>query len=280
MTLTWEQAVEWARQEPTMQELVRVCYYDDPIAEAAQRFYDSEEWTAIRELLMFKPGEKVLEVGAGRGIVCWAFAKEGCDVTALEPDSSSLIGAGAINQLMQQTGINFKIAQQWGEELPFPTADFDHAVCRAVLHHARDLKAMCSQIYRVLKPGGKFLAIKEHIANTPEELDEFLKAHPLHHLYGGEHAFSQSEYESALTEAGFVKIEQFHQFDHPISWSPQLTFEQLRCKLAKALRRRLGNWLTTTASRSDRLVRMYGRWLSYRNRTGGRLVTYLAHKPV
>ncbi len=263
-----------------MQGLVKVCYYDDPIAVAAQRFYDSEEWPAIRGLLHFKLGDKVLEVGAGRGIVCWAFAKEGCEVTALEPNPSDLIGAGAIRQLMSQTGIEFSLAQEWGEELPFPSVEFDFVVCRAVLHHARDLNAMCRQIYRVLKPGGKFLAIKEHIANTRVELEEFLNAHPLHHLYGGEHAFTQSEYETALRDAGFGKIEQFHQFDHPISWSPQYTMEGLRFKLNDALRRRLGAGAATRISHFDLAVRVYGRWLSKRNRIGGRLVSYFAHKAV
>lgn len=278
--LTWEQAVSWARAEPSMQDLVRVCYYDDPIEQAAQRFYESEEWPAIRQLLQFNSGDKVLEVGAGRGLVCWAFAREGCQVTALEPDPSSLIGAGAIRQLMQATGVKFEIAEQWGESLPFDDNLFDHIVCRAVLHHAHELPTMCRQIYRVLKPGGKFLAIKEHIADTPAELDEFLKSHPLHHLYGGEHAFQQSEYLAAFTGAGFANIQQFLQFDHPISWSPQFTLERLRYQMANALQRRIGSWLANKLSQSNQLVRRYGRWLSHRNRAGGRLVSYLATKPV
>ncbi len=164
--LSWEQAVEWARRQPEMQPLVLACYYDDPIEDAAMRFYGTEEWTAYRELLRFKPGDLVLEVGAGRGLVSWSFAKDGCKVTALEPDASSVVGYGAINELSAKTGVEIEIADRWGEQLPFADNQFDYITCRAVLHHARDLKKMCAEVYRVLKKGGKFLAVKEHIADT------------------------------------------------------------------------------------------------------------------
>ena len=43
---------------------------------------------------------QALDLGAGRGISSYALAREGWQVTALEPDPSMLIGAGAIRSLV------------------------------------------------------------------------------------------------------------------------------------------------------------------------------------
>jgi SAM-dependent methyltransferase len=92
---TWEQAVEWLRQQPDQQTLVRDCYFDDPLIEACERFVNSEEWQATLRYLPRVTG-KVLDLGAGRGISSYGLAKAGWQVTALEPDPSNLVGAGAI----------------------------------------------------------------------------------------------------------------------------------------------------------------------------------------
>ena len=65
-TQTWEQAVLWLRSQPQRQDLVRACYYDDPLYEAAERFRQSGEWQATARLVRrWLPG-KVLDLGAGR----------------------------------------------------------------------------------------------------------------------------------------------------------------------------------------------------------------------
>src|SRR5262245_48175241 len=131
---TWEQAVAWARSTPDMAPLVDLCYFDDPIEAAARRFRASEEWQAIKAFLPPRPGAKVLEIGAGRGIVSSAFASEGCEVHAIEPDPSCLVGAGAIRSLCEATGQTIAIVESVGERLSFAESSFDFVVCRGVLH--------------------------------------------------------------------------------------------------------------------------------------------------
>lgn len=275
---TWEQAVIWARETKEMQPLVQNCYYDDPIELSAQRFYNSEEWAAIQAILDFAPQEQVLEVGAGRGIMSWSFAKSGCEAYALEPDPSLIVGAGAIKQLSNKTGINIYLVQEMGEKLPFEENTFDYVVCRAVLHHAADLREMCQEIARVLKPGGKFLAIKEHIAETPEELKIFLSRHPLHHLYGGENAYPLKEYKLAIQSAGLKLIKAYAPFDHPISWSPLHSFQSLRQQMQQSLSKRLPQSVSEQLAHHDFLVKLYCRWLNFRCKTPGREYSFLAIK--
>ncbi len=277
--LTWEQAVVYARNTPEMAPLVDVCYYDDPIERAAARFKASEEWSAIGALLPSWPGRKVLEIGAGRGIVSWAFASEGCEVCAMEPDPSAIVGAGAIAQLTRATGAPIRIVESVGERLEFPDAAFDYVVCRCVLHHVTDLPQVCREIFRVLKPGGRFLAIKEHVAETPEELAQFLTLHPLNFLYGGEHAFPLATYLNALRGAGFVRLRNYGQFDHSVTSAPPFTQETIRGMMAGTLGRVTHRRFGAFVARSDALLHAYRRWLTFRCRTPGRLHSFLVEKP-
>ena len=45
---SWESAVRWLIDEPSQQALVKACYFDRPAKVAAERFWSSEEWAAVR----------------------------------------------------------------------------------------------------------------------------------------------------------------------------------------------------------------------------------------
>ncbi len=199
---SWEDAVQWLRNQPDRQDLVRAAYYDDPLSEAVERYYRSEEWAEISAMLPASRGWS-LDVGAGRGIASYALAREGFKVTALEPDESKLVGANAIRAMAEESGVDIEVIEDFSEKLPFEDHQFDVVFARAVLHHTRDLEAACAEFFRVLKPGGKFIAVREHVISRDEDLDAFLEIHPLHKLYGGENAFRLAQYESAITKSGF-----------------------------------------------------------------------------
>ncbi len=199
--MTWEEAVRWLREQPEQQDLVRACFFDDPIEAAADRYRHSGEWQALREFLP-PPPARVLDVGAGRGIAAYAFASEGYPVTALEPDNSPLVGSGCIRKLAENTGLHIEIAESHAEDLSFEDETFDIVHCRQALHHAFDLRRMCRELGRVLKQGGLFIATREHVISKPDDMQVFLDAHPLHRFYQGEHAYTLNEYRAAIGAGG------------------------------------------------------------------------------
>jgi SAM-dependent methyltransferase len=218
--MSWEEAVAWLRTQPDQVDLVRDCYFEDPILAAAERYRTSAEWQAVRDLVGTNGG-RALDVGAGRGISSYALARDGWSVTALEPDPSDLVGSGAIAQLASDAVLPIEVVADWGESLPFADGTFDLVYGRQVLHHARDLGQLCSELARVLKPGGLFLATREHVIFRDADLQVFLNEHPLHRYYGGEHAYRLRDYVGAIESAGIRLVKVLNPWASAINLHPR-----------------------------------------------------------
>lgn len=264
---SWEDAVRQLKAAPENESLVQACFYDDPLLQAAQRFRAGTEWAAVRRLIG-APNGAALDVGAGRGIATFALASDGWTVTALEPDPSEVVGAGAIRALAQEARLRIEVAQTWGEELPFAAASFSLVYCRQVLHHARDLGQLCREIARVLRPGGLLLAAREHVISQPGDLQAFLDGHPLHRLYGGEHACQVPEYVGAIEAAGLHMEQVFNSYASDINLYP-LSMADIKQQWARRLRLPVAALIPDTALR----------WVGAHASAPGRLFTFVARKP-
>lgn len=272
--------MQWLREQPEQRDLVLAAYYDDPLADAATRYWRSEEWRAIRSFLTLSSAGKALDVGAGRGIASFALAKEGFSVTALEPDPSEVVGAGAIRRLAREQHLPIEVCSHAAERLPFENKSFDVAFGRAVLHHTRDLAGTCRELYRVLKPGGTFVAVREHVVSHDRDLPKFLDSHPLHRLYGGENAFRLSIYTDCIRGAGFQLERVLSPLRSPINFAP-LSVDSLRRELAS----RMSFGIPGTAGIWRRLLQSPPLWeglqplLEIIDRRPGRLYSFVARKP-
>ncbi len=227
--------MRWLLAQPEHAQLVRDCYYDQPLTEAAERFIASEEWQATCELLPKARG-RALDLGAGRGVSAFALARAGFRVTALEPDASDLVGCGAIAHLAEHVPGRIEAVRGRAEALPFADGSFDLVFCRQALHHARDLRTFCREAARVLSPGGRFIAVREHVISRAGDLHRFREEHPLHRLYGGESAYRRSQYLNALRDAGLRVVRVLRSFDSPINYAP-LTGSRICGEIEHRLRR-------------------------------------------
>ena len=267
--ISWEEAVLWLKSQPDQEELVRACFYDDPLDAAAERYHASTEWREVQGLLLDRRRGTALDLGAGRGISSYALARDGWQVTALEPDPSDVVGAGAIRRLAAGKGLPVTVVESWGETLPFPDDGFDLVYARQALHHARDLELLCREIARVLKPGGMLLATREHVITRPEDLPAFLDGHPLHRLYGGENAFTLGRYRRAITVSGIRLTRVLATYASNINLYPANDAE-VKAKVERRLRVSIPRAV---------FRRVVVPLLDLANREPGRLYTFIGCKP-
>lgn len=95
-------------------------------------------------------GERVLEIGCGTGCDLLQFAKNGAVATGVD------ITPRHLDLARQRVGDRATVVRGDGRSLPFPDASFDYVYSHGVLHHSDQPRQVVQEIFRVLRPGGRF----------------------------------------------------------------------------------------------------------------------------
>jgi ubiquinone/menaquinone biosynthesis C-methylase UbiE len=275
-----EQAIGMLKALPEYESLLSNIYADDDVVQAALRFAGSEEFRCVASWASsagIRAPAKVLDLGAGRGIASLAWTLRGYSVTAVEPDPSCLVGAGAIRELVCRTCISVEIVEEVGERLPFAAASFDLVYVRQALHHATDLSQMCREIQRILRPRGVLIATREHVVSGPRQLATFLESHSVHQLAGGEMAYKLTSYKSALRAAGFKRIHTYGPMQSPVNYFPA-TSETVRSASRTFISGICGARVGTVVAKLPFYHTAWALLASAFNRDPGRMYSFVARK--
>src|SRR4029079_9790755 len=100
--------------------------------------------------------DRVLDIGAGlAGCARLLASTIGCRVDCLEMSPDYCVGAALLNRL---TGLDDRIKVHKGSalDLPFPDDSFDVVWMQNVGMSIADKRTLYGEIYRVLKPGGRY----------------------------------------------------------------------------------------------------------------------------
>lgn len=145
-------------------------------------------WEALVEIAP----SKVLEVGGGPGELAERLLVElGAEVAYVDSSPRMV-------ELAEGRGVDAQVGDV--QDLPFPDASFDTAVAAWMLYHVPDLDRGLAELARVLRPGGRLVAV----TNSADHLRELREL--IDYPGGFEDTFSRENGEERLGRH-FAKVE-------------------------------------------------------------------------
>jgi SAM-dependent methyltransferase len=163
----------------------------------------------VLEWLAAQPGERILDLGCGDGQLTARLAATGAQVIGVDA-SEAMVSAA------RSRGVVADVAS--AEKLPYAGASFDAVFSNAALHWVRDHDAMMSEVHRVLKPGGRFVAEmggQGNIAAIRVALMAVLARHGYAGAEDGVNYYPTPERYTRRLEQHRFKVEQMMLFSRP-----------------------------------------------------------------
>ncbi len=146
---------------------VREQYATEDRLRARKAAYRNAEGDDPREFAFQAVAEarprRVLEVGGGEGELAERIVNElGAEVVGIDQSQRMV-------EIQHSRGIDARVGDV--QELPFADAEFDVAIAAWMLYHVPDLDRGLAELARVLKPGGRLVAVTNGIDHLQELWD-------------------------------------------------------------------------------------------------------------
>jgi SAM-dependent methyltransferase len=178
-------------------------------------------------------GERVLEIGCGAGVDLEQFANHGALPMAVDITLSHLELA------RKRLGPRANIYEAEGSALPFEKESFDYVYSHGVLHHIDEPRRVVQEIFRVLRPGGRF-TIMVYAYWSVQHLELRLKFKDKWKLY-------------VENSAAPVRIDLYTASSMRSLFAPaRLRFEKYECFRLPIAQRWLGWFLVAKGTRSEK----------------------------
>ncbi|OGO50367.1 MAG: hypothetical protein A2148_12385 [Chloroflexi bacterium RBG_16_68_14] len=158
--------------------------------------------THFLELVDARPGQRVLEVGAGVTWLSNLLARRGCSVVATDITRRLYVGLDSADVLMRHFGTVYDRVTADMNDVPCVDGAFDVVVANAVFHHSEDLTETFREMWRVLRPGGRMVFLEPVVGPLNLAGKRFLSR--LHEDGLGDQAYPIWSYTRAARRAGFA----------------------------------------------------------------------------
>ena len=147
--------------------------------------------------------EEILEIGFGTGINVKFYPGNVRKIIGI--DSSE----GMIKQFKKKAindRIEVELLNQSGESLPFPDNSISSVVSTYTMCSIKDISKALKEIYRVLKPGGKYYFLEHGLADNPKTQKWQHRLNPIQNIWSDGCNLNRN-IKSMFIEAGFNLFE-------------------------------------------------------------------------
>jgi ubiquinone/menaquinone biosynthesis C-methylase UbiE len=115
-----------------------------------------------RQALLQQVDGRILEIGFGTGLNLPWYPKHVHQLTVIEPNARMHRLA---QERIKNAGIMIDAHRVTATELPFEECSFDTVVSTFTLCSIKDINLAIAEVYRVLKPSGRFLFLEHGLSN-------------------------------------------------------------------------------------------------------------------
>jgi ubiquinone/menaquinone biosynthesis C-methylase UbiE len=126
-------------------------------AALSMSFGRNDDARLVARLSGLEPGSVVIDLGCGPGVAARYAAKRGATVTGVDPAPVMLRIAR-----LRAWPSRARFVEGTAEAIPAPDAGASIVWSIATVHHWQDIDAAVREVRRVLRAGGRFVAIERH----------------------------------------------------------------------------------------------------------------------
>jgi len=156
-----------------------------------------------------QPGEVCVDLGSGRGNDVIRLAEEvGEKGYVFGIDISEGMIAKAKANLEKFEVNNAKVLQAELEQIPLRDKSINLVISNCTINHASDKPAVWGEVFRILKPGGRFV-VSDIYATQPIAVEYRNDPVAVAECWAG--SVTRAEYLTMLEEAGFIEIKIFEE---------------------------------------------------------------------